>query len=217
MNKLHVDSIIKSFGTNQVLTDVYLSCEKGEIVGLLGRNGTGKSTLLKIIFGSVSADRKFVRVGDKIVQGLYSNYKLINYLPQDNFLPSHLKVKTIIDLFCNESKAEFISEHYLIKPLLNKKCRQLSGGEIRLVEILLMVYSDSLYTFIDEPFNGVAPIYKEEIKRVIKEQSEYKGFIITDHDYRNIMDIATRVVVLYDGGTKTIKETNDLKYWGYIP
>jgi ABC-type multidrug transport system ATPase subunit len=217
LNKLHVDSIIKSFGTNQVLTDVYLSCEKGEIVGLLGRNGTGKSTLLKIIFGSVSADRKFVRVGDKIVQGLYSNYKLINYLPQDNFLPSHLKVKTIIDLFCNESKAEFISEHYLIKPLLNKKCRQLSGGEIRLVEILLMVYSDSLYTFIDEPFNGVAPIYKEEIKRVIKEQSEYKGFIITDHDYRNIMDIATRVVVLYDGGTKTIKETNDLKYWGYIP
>ena len=53
MNNLHVDSVIKSFGTRQVLTDIYVSCTKGEIIGLLGRNGSGKSTLLKIIFGSL--------------------------------------------------------------------------------------------------------------------------------------------------------------------
>ncbi len=58
MNNLHVDSVIKSYNLNQVLTDVYISCKKGEIIGLLGRNGTGKSTLLKIVFGSISAERK---------------------------------------------------------------------------------------------------------------------------------------------------------------
>lgn len=217
MSKLHVDSVIKSFNTKQVLTDIYITCNKGEIVGLLGRNGTGKSTLLKIIFGSLQADRKFVKIGDKLINGLFDNRKLINYLPQDNFLPSHVKVKGIIDLFCDQEHAIMIKKHDLISPFLYKKSKQLSGGEKRLLEIFLIVFSDSNYTLIDEPFNGVAPVYKEEIKNMIKEQSKHKGFIITDHDYRNILDIATRTVVIHDGGTKEIKNKNELKYWGYIP
>jgi len=216
MSKLYVDSVIKSFDTKQVLTDVYLSCEKGEIIGLLGRNGIGKSTLLKIIFGSLQADNKFVKIGNKKVNGLFDSRNLIKYLPQDDFLPEHVNVRTIIELFCNESNAELLREHYLIRPMLGKKCKQLSGGEKRILEILLIVFADSVYTFIDELFNGVAPVFKEEIKKMIKEQSLYKGFIITDHDYRGILDIATRIVILHDGGTKEIKSKDELKYWGYI-
>ena len=217
MSKLHVDSVIKSFDTKQVLTDVFISCQKGEIIGLIGRNGSGKSTLLKIIFGSIPSDRKFVKIGDKISNGLFDNRKLIKYLPQDNFLPNHVSVKTIIDLFCDIDKAVLIKAHGLIVPMLNKKSKQLSAGEKRLLEILLIIYSDSTYTLIDEPFNGVAPIYKEEIKDLIKQQSVDKGFIITDHDYRNILDIATRILIIYDGGIKEIKGKDELKYWGYIP
>jgi ABC-type multidrug transport system ATPase subunit len=58
---MQVDSVMKAFGTKQVLTDVFLTCDQGEIIGLLGRNGSGKSTLLKIIFGSLAADQKFVK------------------------------------------------------------------------------------------------------------------------------------------------------------
>ena len=217
MSKLHVDSVIKNFDTNQVLTDIYLSCDKGEIIGLLGRNGTGKSTLLKIIFGSLQADRKFVKVGDKLIHGLFDNRKLINYLPQENFLPSHIKVNKLIDLFCNRRHAILIKKHKLIIPLINKKSKQLSGGEKRLLEIFLIVFSDSSYTLIDEPFNGIAPIYKEEIKNLIKKQSKYKGFIITDHDYRNILDISTRTIVMHDGGIKNIKKDNELIHYGYLP
>lgn len=216
MSKLHVDSVIKRFNTNQVLTDVYLSCEKGEVIGLLGRNGTGKSTLLKIIFGSLPADNKFVKIGDKLVKGLFDNRKRIKYLPQDSFLPNHVKIKTIIKLFCNEINTGLIKNHDLISPMLNKKSKQLSGGEKRLLEIFLIVFSDSAFTFIDEPFNGVAPVYIEEIKEMIKEQSKYKGFIITDHDYRNVLDIATRIIIIHDGGTKEIKSEDELQYWGYI-
>ncbi len=165
MSRLHVDSVTKSFGTTQVLTDVYISCEKGEIIGLLGRNGTGKSTLLKIIFGSLPADNKFVKIGDKKVTGLFDNRKLIKYLPQDNFLPNHIQVNTIIGLFCDEDNAGLIRNHHLIRPMLDKRSKQLSGGEKRLLEILLIIYSDSIYTFIDEPFNGVAPVYKTRLKR----------------------------------------------------
>ncbi|MDX2444836.1 MAG: ATP-binding cassette domain-containing protein [Bacteroidales bacterium] len=214
---LHVDSVIKAFGTKQVLTDVFISCRHGEIVGLLGRNGTGKSTLLKIIFGSLSADRKFVKIGDRFINSLFDNRNLLNYLPQDNFLPNHIKISSAIDLFCNSKRAVQIKNHDLISPLLNKKTKQLSGGEIRLIEIFLIVFSESIYTLIDEPFNGVAPVYKEEIKNIIKEQSKIKGFIISDHDYRNILDVATRTIVIHDGGTKEINDKNELKDWGYIP
>lgn len=217
MSKMHVDSVIKSYGTRQVLTDVYIACNKGEIVGLLGRNGSGKSTLLKIIFGSLEADSKFVKVGDKLINGLFDNRNLINYLPQDNFLPNHIKIKTIINLFCDKHDALLIAENPLIKPHLNKKSRQLSGGEKRVLEIFLIIYSNAKYILIDEPFNGVAPVYKEEIKKMIQEQSKNKGFIITDHDYRNILDISTRIIVIHDGGTKEIKNKEDLIYWGYIP
>jgi lipopolysaccharide export system ATP-binding protein len=62
MSGLHVDSVRKDFGIRRVLNDVFLSCEVGEIVGLLGRNGSGKSSLLKIVFGSCAADYKFVSI-----------------------------------------------------------------------------------------------------------------------------------------------------------
>jgi ABC-type multidrug transport system ATPase subunit len=217
MNGLHVDSVIKTFGNKQVLTDIFISCDKGEIIGLLGRNGSGKSTLLKIIFGSLIAERKFVKIGDIQIFTLFDSRNRVKYLPQDNFLPGHITVKRAASLFCDKTNYNFVSEHGLIKPLLNKKCNLLSGGEKRLVEIFLIVHSNAEFILIDEPFNGVAPVYKEEIKRLIREQSKTKGFIVTDHDYRNILDVATRTVLLYDGGTKEIKHNDDLTYWGYTP
>jgi len=217
MCNMHVDSVMKTFGTKQVLSDVFLTCRKGEILGLLGRNGSGKSTLLKIIFGSLNADQKFVKIGDQINNGLFENRNLVNYLPQDYFIPGHIRINTIISLFCDHENGKLIKDNDLIKPMLGKKSNQLSGGEKRLLEILLIIHSNARYILIDEPFNGIAPIYKEEIKNLIKEQSKNKGFIITDHDYHNILDIATRIILMHDGGTKEIKNANELEYWGYIP
>lgn len=214
MSPLHVDTVLKSFGDKQVLTDVYLTCNIGEIIGLVGRNGCGKSTLLKIVFGSLRADNKFVKVGNNIISGL--NHNIIKYLPQSHFLPNHIKIKTIINLFCSNEGAIKISENSLVKPLLYKKSGQLSGGEKRIVEILLIIHSDAKYILIDEPFNGVSPIFREEIKKLIIENSKTKGFIVTDHDYRNVLEIATRTVVMHDGGIKEVKTTDDLVRWGYI-
>jgi len=216
MNKLHADSILKTYGNRQILSDVYISCEKGEIVGLLGRNGVGKSTLLEIIFGSVKADNKFIKIDNKYIKGILDNENLIKYLPQKNFLPNHIKISTIIKLFCDKKNASIIINNHLIKPLLNKKNKQLSGGEKRIVEIFLIVLSSAKYILMDEPFNAVAPIYKEEIKDLIIKQSKNKGFIITDHDYRNILNISTRTVLIKDGSTKEIKNNNELITYEYI-
>ncbi|MBI9067966.1 MAG: ATP-binding cassette domain-containing protein [Salinivirgaceae bacterium] len=216
MRSLHVDSIIKAYNNKQVLTDVFVSCNSGEIVGLIGRNGSGKSTLLKIIFGSLVPERKFVKIDEEVLNTLFRNSRKIKYLPQHGFLPDHIRLNEVVNLFCNKACAKKIKEHEKVKLFLKKKCKQLSGGERRFFEVLLIIYSDAQFILLDEPFNGIAPIYKEEIKKIITEQSLSKGFIITDHDYRNVIDISTKHILLHDGGTKPILSMEDLKYWGYL-
>ena len=217
MSLLHVDSVMKSYGLRAILTDVYLYCKKGEVVGLLGRNGCGKSTLLKIIFGSLSAEYRFVKVGDKQIRNMTNGYKHIRYLPQDGFLPNNIKIRTIIDMFCAPRWADKVAGHPIIEPSLDKKSKELSGGERRFFEILLMIYADAEFVMIDEPFNGLSPIRIEEIKGLIREQSPEKGFIITDHDYRNILNIASRIMLIHEGAIKNIKDSEELRHWGYIP
>lgn len=214
---LHVDSVIKQFGTKQVLSDVYVSCQKGDIVALLGRNGVGKSTLLKIIFGAVSADEKFIRIGEELLSRPFEKTALIKYLPQDSFLPDHIKISKVIDLFCEKRTALRIKDHDFVKAIVDRKSGEVSGGQRRLVEILIVAYSEAKYILIDEPFNGVDPIHKEAIQRLIKSQSAEKGFIITDHDYRSLLEICTRQVLVKDGATRELKSREELIERGYLP
>lgn len=93
----------------------------------------------------------------------------------------------------------------------------MSGGERRILEILLMVHSEAKYLLFDEPFNGISPVHIEILKDIIKAHSKDKGFIITDHDYRNVLDISSRVILMDNGNTKVIKEFNELIEFGYLP
>lgn len=212
-----MDSVIKSFGRNQVLTDIYLSCRRGEIIGLLGRNGCGKSTLLKIIFGSLAANQKYVKVDGKSIHSLWDRNHLISYLPQHNFLPDHIRIKTLINFLCNEKAKKQLLTNRLIVKTLKLKGRQLSGGEKRALEILITIYSDAKYILLDEPFNGIAPVYIDNIKQTIRQESASKGFILTDHDYHNILNTCNRLLYMHDGGTRNIHSISDLEQWGYVP
>lgn len=217
MKGLHVDSVRKQIGNSQILNDVFISCSTGEIVGLLGRNGSGKSTLLKIIFGSLSADNKFVSIDDKKINSLYDNRRLLQYLPQNNYLPNHIRIASTIKCFCSNENAALVMEDNLVKPFLQKKVEQLSGGERRILEVLLMVNSEAKYLLFDEPFNGISPLHIEILKDLIKKHSKDKGIIITDHDYRNVLDVSSRIILMDDGNTKVIKELKDLISLGYLP
>ena len=216
MKNLHVDSIRKFYHERLILSDIFLSCKKGEIIGLVGRNGSGKSTLLKIIFGIENAENKFVRIGDKVLKSFSDSSKLINYLPQDNFLPKELKVYNIIKFFLPAEKRNQLLKNVFIKPLLKKKFQDLSGGEKRIVEILLLLNSESEFLLLDEPFNGVSPVVREFIIESISEKKDDKGFIITDHDYENVVKIADKILLLKDASLKEIKNKNELIKHGYL-
>lgn len=216
MNILHIDSVTKSYGDKIILSDVFLSCKIGEIKGLIGRNGSGKSTLLKIVFGTEKAEFKFVRIGNKIIVNISDGRNLINYLPQDNFLPNNISVKLLINLFLDKDNRKIVSDNEYVRPLLRKKNQHLSGGEKRIVEILLIVHSNAEYILLDEPFNGVSPIMRDYIIEYIKKIKSSKGFIITDHDYENVLNLADKIAYLQNGFLKEINNKSELVELGYL-
>jgi ABC-type multidrug transport system ATPase subunit len=216
-NLLEVDSIRKEFGTKRILTDVAFQCKPGEIIGLLGRNGSGKSTLLKIIFGTLIAEHKFIRINNEILDQPYKTKNQLTYLYQDNFLPKNLTVRQVVEIFSDEIDNKGFLDDEVLAKVRATKIRNLSGGESRYLEVKLMLNIDTLFVLLDEPFNGISPLHIELVKKMILDKSLKKGIILTDHDYRNVFDVATKYYLLFDGGLKPVKTKQDLIDWGYIP
>ncbi|MCS3532718.1 ATP-binding cassette domain-containing protein [Chryseobacterium sp. JUb7] len=217
MNRLHVDSISKSFGDKKILQDIYLSCDTGKIVGLLGRNGAGKSTLLKMIFGTVKGDSQFIRINDKVLQHQMDRKGKIAYLPQYSFIPKGVKIKNLIYLFCNKENTEKLLQLSIIKPFINEYSRNLSGGEKKIIEALLIIYSDAKFILLDEPFNALSPKMTQEIQKHIQEQSKEKGIIISDHRYQEVLGISDDIYLLSNTYLKQIKDLKELQQYNYLP
>jgi ABC-type lipopolysaccharide export system ATPase subunit len=216
-NLLQVDSIRKSFGDKQVLTDIALACQPGDIIGLLGRNGTGKSTLLKIIFGTLFTNYKFIRIDDEVLTQPFKSKNKIAYLPQDNFLPKNITVNKVVEIYSDDFDQKVFLEDEVLSKVIGTKIGNLSGGESRYLEVKLLLNLDSIFVLLDEPFNGISPLHIELVKNMILDKSIKKGIILTDHDYRNVFDVANKYYLLFDGGLKPVKTKQDLIDWGYVP
>ncbi len=215
MSHIEVDSVQKHFDERSILTDIYLQWRTGEVIGLLGRNGSGKSTLMQIIFGTLDA-QKFIRIDGKVYETPYKTKDLIAYLPQHDFVPKHLSVKQAARLYLGKTKAERFLDDVILKPLSGNKTGALSGGEVRYLEIKLLLNTPSKFILLDEPFSGVSPVMVEEIQKLILEKSPEKGILLSDHDYRNVLKITNRCFLIYQGSMKQISGKADLVRWGYI-
>jgi len=213
---LEIDSVIKSFGDKQLLTDIYLKCETDNIIGIFGSNGAGKSTLFKILFGTMSAERKFIRIDSKVYDCTYKVKNGICFLPQHNFLPNHLKVEKAVSLYIGKKTIDNFFYDEVITSFRKSKVFSLSGGELRYLEIKLLLSTGAKFVVLDEPFNGISPILIESIKKMIIEKSSTKGIILTDHDYRNVLAVANQYYIIYDGGIRKIKDKRELVVWEYI-
>lgn len=217
-SELEIDSIIHSYKNQKILSNIYIRCNKGDIIGLLGRNGSGKSTLLKIIFGTLNANSSNIRINKTPYKALYKIKNKIKYLPQDSFIPKYFSVKNLISFYIKDkdNKIKLLTDSRLSK-ILNTKIGNLSGGELKYLELLLIINNPSNFILLDEPFSNIEPIYKDRIKEEIKNYSKYSGFIITDHDYINILDICTKIILLKNGSTIEISNKNELIKYGYLP
>ncbi|RDV15137.1 ATP-binding cassette domain-containing protein [Pontibacter diazotrophicus] len=215
---LEVDSVLYSFGERKLLSDVYLNCGTGEIVGLLGRNGCGKTTLLKIIFGTKHTDNKHISIDGKVYTKPYLHAGLLAYLPQQGFLPKNIPLSEILNLYLpQQDKRNIVKQNIRIKQHLTKRADELSKGELRYFELLLLLQLDVKFLLLDEPFSGVEPLYVEQIEELLQSHLPTKGFLITDHDYRAVLRVSQRLILITDGACRPITHTDELIDWGYMP
>ena len=189
----------------------------GEIFGIFGRNGCGKSTLLKSMFGtqnatvSIQVDGKELSQKDVIASGL------VAYLPQHAFIPSSLLVRDSIPMYHpEESKQDAIFYDPTIARIAHRKIGELSHGERKYLETLLIGQLSHPFLFLDEPFSMLEPLQIERIKERIVEFSSTKGIIITDHYYRDVWDIASKKAVMKDGILHPVAEFEDLQRFDYL-
>ncbi len=214
--KLHNASI--NFGEKEVLKEVSFSLKTGHILGIFGRNGCGKSTLLKIIFGTLSKGSIKMSIdGVPLDPSKNISTECIAYLPQHSFLPKTLKVRDVIPIyFSEEKKQDAIFYDALIATLTTKKIGELSLGQVRYLEVLLVGNLDHPFIMLDEPFSMIEPLYKIEIKKLLKKLKLEKGIIITDHYYEDVLEITTQNLQLKKGISYTIKNKEDLRKLEYL-
>lgn len=212
---LEVDSIILEFDTKRVLQDVYLKNETGKTTGILGRNGSGKTCLMNIIYGELKTNNKSVRLDGETIFSGFQNPETFRYLPQFSFMPKSLSVKRIFNDFKLDF-SKFIDKFPEFKNYYNTKLRKLSGGEYRIIEIYSILASKTKFCMLDEPFSQVMPIHIEKLKSIINEEKKTKGVIITDHLYKHVVDICDDLYVINFGKTYLTRDIKDLKTHGYI-
>ena len=215
MLTLKVDSVQLEFNHRKILQDVYLHCNQCEVVGLLGRNGSGKSSLLKIIFGTLIPSYKYVSIDDVFVHYGYLNNR-IAYLSQNSYLPRGIKIKSLASMLIDEHYWDDFASLNIYKNHQHKKPEQLSGGELRQLEMLMILYSKADFILLDEPFTHITPIQADYFKEIIKTVSQTKGIIVTDHQYNNVLDVSDKIVLLSDGCTKHIDHIDELITHHYL-
>jgi ABC-type multidrug transport system ATPase subunit len=195
---------------------VYLKCETGDIIGILGRNGCGKSTLLKIIFGIVTADFKFVRIDGMVQLKPKALLQEISYLHQDSCIPKSLSVKKAIQLSISKEYLDNFYADEIIQNIRDNKIAHLSGGELRYLEIKLVLSNPSKFVLLDEPYNGLSPLMAEKINQLIFDNAAQKGIIITDHNYQNVISVATQLTLMKQGKLHYLKDKMELVEKGYL-
>ena len=209
---LQVTGLRKSYRKRIIIHDISLELRKGEVVALLGPNGSGKTTTFYSIAGLTSSNGGQVKIDgiDVTTMPMYRRARLgLSYLPQETSIFRGLNVedniKSILDISTTlkserQTKLEKLLSDFRIEHLRRTPALALSGGERRRVEIARALATDPKYILLDEPFAGVDPISVNDVRNLVLElKSRSIGVLITDHNVRDTLKIVDRTYILHDG------------------
>ena len=201
------------YGSKQVLHDISLNIEEGEIVSIIGHNGAGKSTTLKAAFGLIQPFGGKVLYGGRDMTGLSCNEMLANsifHLPQENFLFNNLDVLTNLELslFTYKDQAALAPRLMTVFdffPVLKDRQKQLtgtlSGGERRLVGIAMGLLRQPKLFLIDEPSSGLSPVAFKKVLEIIEKINavNHTAILLVEQNVKSAFKISSRVYVMKAG------------------
>lgn len=210
---LQVRNLRKSYRKRPVIRDVSLEVTRGEVVALLGPNGSGKTTCFYAVAGLTMPDAGQVLIEgrDVTTYPMYRRAKLgIGYLPQERSIFQGLNVEDNIlaileivekDRTKRRERLEELLNEFSISHLRRTPSVALSGGERRRCEIARSLAANPKYLLLDEPFPGIDPIAVGDIRDLVTDLKKRGiGVLITDHNVRETLEIVDRAYILHDGG-----------------
>ena len=218
LSRLEVRSLKKAYGSRQVVKNVSLSVDKGEVVGLLGPNGAGKTTSFYMIVGLLRADGGEILLDEQRIEDLPIHRRArlgLGYLPQESSIFRKLtvaqNVRAVLELQRNaagqslsepeiDQRLDELLKDLRVEHLRDSPAPALSGGERRRVEIARALASRPRFILLDEPFAGIDPIAVLEIQQIISFlKSRGIGVLITDHNVRETLGICDHAYIISDG------------------
>ena len=209
---LKAEGLIKRYSGRTVVNEVDLSVERKSIVGLLGRNGAGKTTSFRMTIGMIVPDGGKVSFEGKDVtkMPMYKRARLgMGYLSQEPSVFQRLSVRdnlrailetmSITAAECDR-RAEILIERFGLTEVRKSQARFLSGGERRKLEIARAMVTNPSLILLDEPFSGVDPIAVEELQREIRQLvASGVSILITDHNVERTLEVADKAYILDHG------------------
>ena len=212
MTALKATGLAKSYKSRQVVRDLSLELNNGEVVGLLGPNGAGKTTAFYMIVGLVPCDAGRILLGDVDLTLLPMHRRAqlgLGYLPQEASVFRKLSVEDNImailetrdmERAAREQRLEQLLEELRIGHVSKTLGLSLSGGERRRVEIARALAAEPRFMLLDEPFAGVDPLSVLDIQRIIRELTQRGiGVLITDHNVRETLGVCARAYIVNQG------------------
>ena len=215
MRRLVTTGLKKKYRQVTVVNGVDLAVSSGEVVGLLGANGAGKTTSFNMVIGLVRCDEGVISLDGEDITRLPMHERArrgLGYLPQEHSvfrkLTTEQNLLAVLEIPGQRSKQEqrrisaSLLEEFGILELRDKPAIQLSGGEQRRVEIARALALEPGFILLDEPFAGIDPIAVQDIRRIIKMLAQKGvGVLITDHNVRETLGICDRAYLLHRGQT----------------
>lgn len=216
--RVEAQNISKTFGEVQALKDLSFVIEKGKALGLLGRNGAGKTTAIRILLGILPSDTGKVLVDNK---KLSFDENAFGYLPEERGLYLKYTVKSQLMHFASLygmkkkkalSSIEYWLEKFEISEYLNKKVETLSKGNKQKIQLIVAVMHDPEVIILDEPFSGLDPVNVELFKTVIRELlSKGKTLIFSSHRMADVEEFCDDIIMLKEGETILQGNLNRIK------
>jgi lipopolysaccharide export system ATP-binding protein len=221
--KLRTENINKTYKGRQVVKNVTVEVNQGEIVGLLGPNGAGKTTSFYMMVGLIKPDSGKVFLDDVEItrMPMYKRSQMgIGYLPQEVSVFRSLSVEDNILAILQMTKTtkaqqkerlEELLEEFHLTHVRKNLGNKLSGGEKRRTEIARGLAINPKFVLLDEPFAGVDPIAVEDIQSIVlKLRKKGIGILITDHNVQETLSIVDRAYLLFEGAILKAGSAEDL-------
>ena len=202
MDLLEINHLYKSYDSKNVLCDINLKVKQGKIIGLLGKNGTGKSTLIKLINDLLVPDKGNIKVNGKAI-GVESK-KIISYLPERTYLNKNMTVLEVInyfrDFYDNFDSDKAIKLLQDLKLDVNQKLSKMSKGMQEKVQLVLVMSRKAKLYILDEPLGGVDPATRDYIlDTILNNFSDDASIIISTHLISDIERILDEVIFIDNG------------------